>query len=396
MNRVLFLDVDGVLNNGSWAARMYEQGVRTYRDDLLYEPSLEQLKRIINTTGALIVVSSAWRQIPASYQHLLDWLKKYGLEAYDKTPYVGSIRGDDITAWFTRHPGKWQYVILDDDDDMDCHMDHLVRTDFETGLSEHDADRCIDILTNGPAKLSLCEPQSQEEKRMFYITGDTHGDFSRIEQFCENTQPSAHDTMIILGDAGFNYYGDWKDLTAKRKMARMPLTIFSIHGNHEMRPATIPSYHIVEWNGGKVYVEDQFPNLLFAIDGEVYDLGGIQTVVIGGAYSVDKYYRIARGYGWWPDEQPSAEIRTRVEQTLTDRGWQVDAVLSHTVPLRYVPVEVFIAGIDQRLVDKGTEEWLDSIENRLEYKHWYAGHFHTEKDIDKLTLQFESIREFRV
>ena len=230
---------------------------------------------------------------------------------------------------------------------------------------------------------------------MFYITGDTHGDFSRIEQFCENTQPSAHDTMIILGDAGFNYYGDWKDLTTKRKMARMPLTIFSIHGNHEMRPATLPSYRVVDWHGGKVYVEDDFPNLIFAMDGEVYNLGGIQTVVIGGAYSVDKFYRLAKGWGWWADEQPSPAVRKKVETALAARGWKVDAVLSHTTPLKYVPTEVFLTSIDQRLVDKSTEIWLDSIESRLTYKHWYAGHFHTEKDIDRLTLLFGSIREFR-
>ena len=38
---------------------------------------------------------------------------------------------------------------------------------------------------------------------MIYITGDTHGDFSRIERFCEKFQPSRDDIMIILGDAGF-------------------------------------------------------------------------------------------------------------------------------------------------------------------------------------------------
>ncbi|MBR4458887.1 MAG: metallophosphoesterase [Clostridia bacterium] len=231
---------------------------------------------------------------------------------------------------------------------------------------------------------------------MIFITGDTHGDFTRIERFCERVQPSAQDTMIILGDAGFNYYGGQRDLAVKQRMARMPLTIFSVHGNHEMRPETIPSYHLTEWRGGRVFTEDSFPNLLFARDGEVYDLDGVQTVVIGGAYSVDKYYRLARGYGWWPDEQPSGEIKARVEKTLADRGWQVDAVLSHTVPLRYVPTEVFIAAIDQRLVDKSTEEWLGGIEARLRYRHWYAGHFHTEKDIDRLTLLFESVREFSV
>ena len=146
MNKVIFLDVDGVLNNGSWAARMYEQSVRTYRDDLLYEPSLEQLKRIVAATGAYIVVSSAWRQIPTSYQHLLEWLTKYGLEPYDKPPYVGGERGNDTTAWFNRNPGEWQYVILDDDNDMAGHMDHLVQTEFDTGLTEKEADQCIKIL----------------------------------------------------------------------------------------------------------------------------------------------------------------------------------------------------------------------------------------------------------
>ena len=146
MNKVIFLDVDGVLNNGSWATRMYERGVRTYRDDLLYEPSLEQLKRIVVATGAYIVVSSAWRQISTSYQHLLEWLTKYGLEPFGKTPYVGGERGNDITAWFNRNPGEWQYVILDDDNDMTGHMDHLVQTEFDTGLTEKEADRCIEIL----------------------------------------------------------------------------------------------------------------------------------------------------------------------------------------------------------------------------------------------------------
>ena len=146
MNKVLFLDVDGVLNNGEWAFTMHRQGVYVYRDDLLYEPSLEQLRRIVQATGALIVVSSAWRQIPTCYQHLQEWLEKYGMEIYDKTPYVGGDRGDDISAWFKRNPGDWRYAILDDDYDMGDHIDHLVRTDFDLGLTEREADRCIALL----------------------------------------------------------------------------------------------------------------------------------------------------------------------------------------------------------------------------------------------------------
>ena len=227
---------------------------------------------------------------------------------------------------------------------------------------------------------------------MIYITGDTHGDFERIGRFCERFSPTKDDVMIILGDAGFNFYGGYRDEYNKRRMTEQPITIFSVHGNHEIRPANIPSYQIQEWHGGKVWAEDKYPNLLFAMDGEVYDLDGQDAIVIGGAYSVDKPWRIMCGYGWWPDEQPDEETKNKVEAVLTARGWKIDAVLSHTVPVKYEPVEVFLPGLDQSRVDKSTEEWLDTIEDRLEYNHWFAGHYHTEKDIDRLSILFEGIR----
>ena len=230
---------------------------------------------------------------------------------------------------------------------------------------------------------------------MYYITGDTHGDFTRIERFCERFHPTRDDVMIILGDAGFNYYGGKRDQRVKKRIAEMPITIFSIHGNHEMRPGKIPSYRLQQWRGGMVFVEDVYPNLLFAVDGEVFDMGGLQTIAIGGAYSVDKYYRLMNGWNWWPDEQPTPEMKKGIEKCLDYQHWKVDVVLSHTVPLKYEPVEVFLPQIDQSQVDKSTETWLDGIEDRLTYRHWYAGHYHTEKEIDRLTLLFESIREFK-
>ena len=111
--------------------------------------------------------------------------------------------------------------------------------------------------------------------------------------------------------------------------------------------------------------------------------------MIGGAYSVDKRYRLARGAKWWPDEQPSDEIKSKVESVLEQRGWQIDIVLSHTCPLKYEPREVFLAGINQSTVDKSTEVWLGTIEAKLQYEHWYCGHYHTVKEIDKLQFMFE-------
>lgn len=223
---------------------------------------------------------------------------------------------------------------------------------------------------------------------MIYVTGDTHGNFDRIANFCARMKTQPTDIMIILGDAGINFYGGWLDLQKKKFISTLPITLFCIHGNHERRPASIPSYTETAWHGGTVYVEEQFPSILFAKDGEVYDLNGMQVIVIGGAFSIDWMYRIP-GRSWWPDEQPSPEIRACVESKLDQLDWRVDVVLSHTVPLKYEPVEVFIPGIDQRKIDKTTEVWLDNIEGHLHYSKWYAGHYHTSKQIDKMRIMFE-------
>lgn len=228
---------------------------------------------------------------------------------------------------------------------------------------------------------------------MFYITGDTHGDFTRVFNYARSHDLDENDTVIVLGDAGINYYLNGSDTKLKEKLSKLEPTIFSIHGNHEARPETL-FYLEKEWNGGVVYYEDAFPNLLFAKDGEVYDFDGAKTVAIGGAYSVDKSYRVSRGAQWFPDEQPSEEIKERVEAALSREQWQVDVVLSHTTPYQMQPFEVFLPFIDQDAVDKSTEEWLTEIEKRLDYKKWYAGHFHVDKTVGNFQLMFEGIEPF--
>jgi 3-oxoacid CoA-transferase subunit A len=229
---------------------------------------------------------------------------------------------------------------------------------------------------------------------MIYVTGDTHRDFRLVAALCDTVGSTKDDVLIILGDAGINYFGGEKDRALKRQLTELPITLFCIHGNHEQRPETV-GYAETAWNGGAVYREPEFPNLLFAKDGEIYLLGGIKCIAIGGAYSVDKPIRLAQGWGWWPDEQPTAEIRGRVGARLDAEDWQVDVVLSHTCPLKYEPREVFINGVNQGGVDKSPEIWLDSIEDRLRYRHWYCGHYHTYKTIDRLRFLFSEFVELR-
>jgi len=231
---------------------------------------------------------------------------------------------------------------------------------------------------------------------MFYITGDKHGCFESIGIFCQTHQTTTDDVLIILGDAGINFTGKKRDKAIKEDLSTLPITLFCIHGNHEMRPHHISSYREVEWNDGIVWQEEEYPNLLFAKDGEIYNLDGRKTIVLGGAYSVDKFYRLANHLTWFEDEQPSEEIKKYAENQLIKADWDVDVVLSHTTPYSMTPTEMFIPGLDQSLVDNSTELWLDSVERRLHYQKWYAGHFHTDKRKDKLTLLFNTIEEFSI
>ena len=229
---------------------------------------------------------------------------------------------------------------------------------------------------------------------MIYITGDKHGDFSSIFDFCYKYKTTRKDIMIVLGDAGINYYANSKDYILKNSLLQYPITFFLIHGNHEERPENISSYKKKKFHGGIVYYEDEYPNLLFAKDAEIYNFNNNKVLVIGGAYSVDKPYRLLYGYNWYPSEQPSLKTKNKVLEVLKKNNNKIDVILSHTCPFKYIPREVFISGVDQSSVDNSLEYYLDDIENNTDYKYWYCGHFHTEKKIDKIIFMFNDIDEF--
>lgn len=226
----------------------------------------------------------------------------------------------------------------------------------------------------------------------FYITGDTHGNFNRIKYFCEKFETTKDDILCILGDAGINYYLNKKDYMLKQVLQDMPITFFCIHGNHEERPFNISTYITKKWNGGIVYYEEKFPNILFAKDGEIYNINGKSILVIGGAYSVDKEYRLLKGWSWFKDEQPNKEIVKYIEKQITKQR-HFDIVLTHTCPIKTEPRHMFLPFIDQSKVDKTTELLLQRIADWITFDNWYFGHFHGHWDNGKYHMLFEDYVE---
>ena len=229
---------------------------------------------------------------------------------------------------------------------------------------------------------------------MIYITGDRHGNFNDLFGFTYQMETTKDDVMVILGDAGINYHLDYRDTLLKEKLRYLQLTLFCIHGNHEERPENIKGYKTKEFNGGIVYYEEEYPNILFAKDGEIYNFDGYKVMPIGGAYSIDKDYRIANHQPWYISEQPDDEKKEYIRKQLLNNNNEIDVILSHTCPYKYMPFEAFMDGIDEVKVDKSTEIFLNEIENTTSYKRWYCGHFHVDKEIDNMKFMMYNIEYF--
>lgn len=132
--KVLFLDVDGVLNSRS---------TTNFQDLYPLDPYMAFLVgRIQLQTGCEVVLSSSWRYHPEGVQHVSQRV----VRLLDKTPSSPSgMRGDEINAWLEEHPEVKKYAILDDDDDF--HDDQpLFQTTFEKGLTDEIAEQVIEYL----------------------------------------------------------------------------------------------------------------------------------------------------------------------------------------------------------------------------------------------------------
>jgi len=250
----------------------------------------------------------------------------------------------------------------------------------------------------------------------FYITGDKHRDFSQVERFCIEERTRRKDVLIVLGDASFNYYGDERDDELKTIVSGFSITLFCLHGNKEERPQNIGSYGMRNFCGGKVYYEPKYPNIYFAIDGEVYNFDGREYLVMGGAHSVDKQRCFELGKPYFDDEMPSDKAKSKALDNLAARGNNIYGLLTHTCPLKYLPREMFMTTREDAQkrakkrrftlpflkkktfkpdIDRSTEEWLDKLEDTVEYEEWFCGHYHIDKEIDKITMLHRHIRPLK-
>ena len=214
----------------------------------------------------------------------------------------------------------------------------------------------------------------------FFLTGDCHADFTRFKNYDKEIQKNPEVAVVILGDAGLNWSLDEHDAQLKNFLSkRYDFRIYCVRGNHEARPQNVLGMELIydEDVKGGVYIQKKWPNIRYLKDYGVYQMGNLDVAVIGGAYSVDKWYRLDRGAIWYPDEQLTEEEMIAATAELT--GTEVDIVLTHTCPINWEPSDLFLNGIDQRRVDKTMELFMEEIAQCFGWKVWCFGHYHADR-----------------
>lgn len=231
--------------------------------------------------------------------------------------------------------------------------------------------------------------------RRLFMTGDTHGDFDFLAGWCRNNETTYEDILIILGDAGINYYGPTqkKELALKEMIKDCPITLLCVRGNHEDRPEDRPELGLGDVGiGDEVYLDIRYPNIWYAQDGGEYNIIGKKILTIGGAYSVDKFYRISRGWKWVANEMLNSDERASILDKVYDKEY--DIVCTHTCPIDWEPVDLFLSGIDQNSVPKDMERFLADVKRYITYKKWYFGHYHADREQwDNSRLMFKDVIE---
>lgn len=221
---------------------------------------------------------------------------------------------------------------------------------------------------------------------MIFVTGDTHANIDigklSVKNFPKQKDLSKSDYLIVCGDFGLVWDGSAREIWWQNWLTEKNFTTLWIDGNHENFDI-LREFPLTEKFGG--LVREIAPDIFHLDRGQVLTIGGKKIFVMGGARSHDIEYRTEH-ISWWEQEMPNRQEMERAIESLDRNNWKVDYVLTHCAP---------------RSIQSMLSEWyendplvsfLERIRQDLNFKHWYFGHYHQDKQInDKFTVLYNTI-----
>lgn len=203
---------------------------------------------------------------------------------------------------------------------------------------------------------------------LVYITGDLHGDISRLEKI----NLKKNDTLIVCGDFGFIWDGSALERKNIKKISKLPYTILFVDGTHE-------NFDLL-----KEYPEENFANskarrfatnIYQLLRGHVYELEGHTFFTFGGGESVDKEIRQAYD-NYWPEELPSIDEMKKAVVNLNEVDRKVDYIITHEPAAK-------VKGLFCDKIDSinTLNRFFDDVSKQVQYKKWFFGSVHKDRKI---------------
>jgi len=138
--RVVFLDIDGVLNTPEYTRK-------ANNSEVMDPVTVAILRRLVETTKAAIVISSSWRHGANWKKHIQRVFSQSGWDnppIIDRTPKLSGGRGREIAAWLTEHQAM-SFIIVDDIvwDLLPEQAEHIIECDKNVGFTEQNAQEIL-------------------------------------------------------------------------------------------------------------------------------------------------------------------------------------------------------------------------------------------------------------
>lgn len=166
MKRIIFLDIDGVLNSNFWRDTHHKE---ISDGTLIDAEKVRLLSMLVKKTGARIVLHSGWKYwfdkelkpLRPEAERLRVMLEKEGLSLEDITPDHSTeeiraskkfslVKAGEILAWLAEQGDVSGWIVIDD---LDLHSPeierHQVKTDPGIGLTLSDVLKAERMLQNG-------------------------------------------------------------------------------------------------------------------------------------------------------------------------------------------------------------------------------------------------------
>lgn len=171
------------------------------------------------------------------------------------------------------------------------------------------------------------------------VAGDTHGDLVHLQYLIDVARKQKCDRVFVVGDFGYWAHLRWgieflDKLDRHANITNMP--VYFIDGNHDKTSHILANYDSPECTDKEGFLLVR-SYVRYAKRGHRWTWDGVKFIALGGAYSVDKDWRVKQdtaegkpGNSWFPEEEMTDQ---EMEAIFSADATQVDVIMAHDKPL---------------------------------------------------------------